>query len=58
MDLESWKWLRETVKDMHLKENTFFDIDLGIKITQNIAQHPLYYVTYSPAFFTLQCPTV
>ena len=36
---------------MHLEENTFFDLDLGIKVTLNIAQHPLHHVTYSPAKF-------
>ena len=30
-----------------LKESTF----LGIKVTLNIAQHPLHHVTYSPAKF-------
>ena len=34
---EMFKWLHQTVKEMHLKENTFFDLDLGIKVTLNIA---------------------
>ena len=32
-----------------LQENTLFD--LGIKVTQNVAQHSLHYVTYAPANF-------
>ena len=32
-----------------LKESTL--LDLGIKVTLNIAQHPLHHVTYSPAKF-------
>ena len=31
---------------MHLQEITLFDIDLGVKVTQNVAQYPLHYVTY------------
>ena len=26
------------VKEMHLQENTLFDLDLGVKVTQNVAQ--------------------
>ena len=36
---------------MHLQENIFFDldlgIDLGVKVTRNIAQYPLHQVTYA-----------
>ena len=53
MALGSLKWLHQTVKDMHLKENTFFDLDLGIKVTLNIALHPLHHVTYSTAKFSV-----
>ena len=35
------------IKKMHFQENTLFDFDLGVKVTQNIAQYPLHYVTYS-----------
>ena len=51
MDMRSLKWLRQTVKEMHLKENTFFDLDHGIKVTLNIAQQILYHVSNSPAKF-------
>ena len=51
MDMRSLKWLRQTVKEMHLKEYTFFDLDHGIKVTLNIAQQILYHVSYSPAKF-------
>ena len=33
------------------KGNTFFDLDLGIKVTLKLAQRPLYHVTYSHAKF-------
>ena len=36
---------------MHLQENTLFDHDLCIKVTLNIAQHPLHHVTYAAAKF-------
>ena len=32
---------------MHLHENTLFDLDLGVKVTQDVTQYPLYHVTYS-----------
>ena len=40
-------------KKMHLQENTLFDIDLGVKVTQNVAQYPQHHVTYAPAEFDI-----
>ena len=34
---DPFTWERKTDNEMHLKENTFFDLDLGIKIAFNIA---------------------
>ena len=31
---------------MHLHEITLFDLDLGVKVTRNVAQYPLHYVAY------------
>ena len=46
--------LHPMVKEkMHLQENTLFDLDLGIKVTQNVAQYPLHHVTYAPAKFDI-----
>ena len=28
-----------------------FDLDLGVKVTQNVAQHPLHYVIFSATKF-------
>ena len=39
------------VKKIHLQENTLFDLDLGVKVTQNVAQCPLHHVTYAPTEF-------
>ena len=36
---------------MHLQENALFDIDLGVKVTQNVVQCPLHHVAYAPAKF-------
>ena len=36
---------------MHLQENTLFDLDLGVKVTQNVAQYPLHHVTYAATKF-------
>ena len=36
---------------MHLNENKLFDLDLGVKVTQDVAQYPLHNVTYSDTRF-------
>ena len=36
---------------MHLNENTSFEHDLGVKVTQDVAQYPLHHVTYSDTKF-------
>ena len=36
---------------MHLQENVLFHLDVGVKVTQNVAQSPLHHVTYAPARF-------
>ena len=38
-------------EDIHLQENALFELDLGVKVRQNVAQYPLYHVTYAPATF-------
>ena len=44
--------LHPMVKEkMHLLENTLFDLDLRVKVTQNAAQCPLNHVTYAPTEF-------
>ena len=52
MQLQSMKLLPLTVQEeMHLNENALFDIDLGVKVTQDVAQYPLHHVTYSDTKF-------
>ena len=34
---------------MHLKENTLYDLDLVVKVTQNVVQYPPNHMTYAPA---------
>ena len=36
---------------MHLHENTLFDIDLGVKVTQDVTQYPLHLVILSDTKF-------
>ena len=36
---------------MRLQENTLFDIDLRVKITQNVTQCSLNHVNYAPTEF-------
>ena len=36
---------------MHLQESTLFDLDLQVKVTLNVAQCPLHYVTYATTEF-------
>ena len=50
--LQSLKLLNPMVKEeMHLQENTLYDLDLGIKVTQNVAQYPPHHMTYASAKF-------
>ena len=41
---------------MHLQENTLFDLDLGVNVTQNVAQCHLHYVTYALTEFEVTTP--
>ena len=41
---------------MHLQENALFDIDLGVKVKQNVAQCPLHHVTYAITEFEVTTP--
>ena len=34
-------------EEIYLHENTLFDLDLGVKVTQDVAKYPLHHVTYS-----------
>ena len=36
---------------MHLHENTLFDLDIEVKVTQDVAKYPLHHVTYSDTKF-------
>ena len=36
---------------MNLHENTLFDLDLWVKVSQDFAKYPLYHVTYSGTKF-------
>ena len=36
---------------MHLQGNTLYDLDLVIKVTQNVFQCPPNHMTYAPAKF-------
>ena len=47
MHQQSLILLHPMVKKMHLQENTLFDLDLWVKVTQNVTQCPLHHVTYS-----------
>ena len=52
MHQQSLMLLHPMVKEkMLLQENTLFD--LGVKVTQNVAQYPGHHVTYAPAKFDI-----
>ena len=36
---------------MGLQESKLYDLDLGVKVTQNVAQYHPHHVTYSPVNF-------
>ena len=41
---------------MDLQESTLYDLNLRVKVTQNVAQYRPHHVTYEPA--NLLCPMV
>ena len=52
MHLQSLKLRRQKLKEeMHLQENSMFYLDLGVKVSRNVAQYPLHYVAYSATKF-------
>ena len=38
-------------EEMHLQENTFFDHDVWVKVTRNVAQYHPHHVTYAATKF-------
>ena len=38
---------------MYSHENELFDLDLGVKVTQDVAQYTLHHVTYSDTKFEI-----
>ena len=38
---------------MHLQENTLFDLDLVVKVAQNVTQYPLHHVIYASTKFEI-----
>ena len=36
---------------MHLHEIALFDLEIGVKVTQDVAKYPLHHVTYSDIKF-------
>ena len=41
----------KVLEEMHLQENSIFDLDLWVKVTRNVSQYPLHHVTYSATKF-------
>ena len=59
MRQQSLMLLHPMVKEkMHLQENKLFNLDLWVKVTQNVAQYPRHHVTYAPAKFDTAHPKV
>ena len=48
----SLKLLRLT-EEMHLQENSFFDLDPKVKVAWSVTQYPLHHVTYSGTKFEI-----
>ena len=38
-------------EEIDLRENTLYDLDLVVKVTQNVVQYPANHMTYAPAKF-------
>ena len=43
---------------MDLKESKLYDLDLGVKVTQNVAKYHPHHVTYAPVNLKMLCPMV
>ena len=41
---------------MHLQENTLYDLDLVVKVTQNVVQYPANHMTYAPEKYEVATP--
>ena len=42
--------------DTFTKQNTLFDLDLYVKVTQKVAQYHQHHVTYAPSKFEVATP--
>ena len=52
MHLSSLELICPMVKEeMHLQENTLYDLDRVVKVTQKVVQYPPNHMTYTPAKF-------
>ena len=52
MHLQSLNLLRQKLQEeKHLQEFQYLTFDLGVKVTQNVAQYPLNYVTHPATKF-------
>ena len=38
-------------EELHLQENTLYDLELLVKVTQNVVQYPSNHMAYAPAKF-------
>ena len=57
--MQSLKVLCRRVKEeMHLQENTLFELYHRVKVTENVVQYHLHYVTYAPVKLKLLHQTV
>ena len=43
---------------MDLQESKLYDLDLGVKVTQNVAKYHQHHVTYAPVNLKMLCPMV
>ena len=43
--------LLRVYEEMRLQENTLFDLDLGVNVTQNVTQYPIHHVIYASTKF-------
>ena len=43
---------------MDLQESKLYDLDLGDKVTQNVAKYHPHHVTYAPVNLKILCPMV
>ena len=51
-------YVQQFRRRLHVQECTLYDLDLGVKVIQGVAQYPPHHVTYAPAKVEVAMPKI